>query len=218
METIFVFKVSIVVLPKILTVENPRDKIVQRASDLFLRLGFKSITMDDIAADMGISKKTIYKYFENKELLIEASTDFVQIKVSEALEEILSQNHNPVQENFEIRRMFDALFQTAQTSPLYQLKKHYPEIHAKVMDCQNRECNRFIRANIEKGIAQGYYRSDINVELNMRFYYMLIFSINENTILEQETRDMELAALEYHTRALSTPKGLAELEKHLSNT
>ncbi len=197
--------------------ENPKIKIIQRAADLFLKLGFKSITMDDIAADMGISKKTIYKYFENKELLIEASTDMVQVKVTEALEAILAENHNPVSENFEIRKMFDTLFQAAHTSPLYQLKKHYPEIHGRVMENQFNECNRFIRHNIERGIAEGYYRSDINVEMNMRFYYTLIFSINENTILEQDARRMELAALEYHTRALATEKGLAELEKHLSH-
>jgi TetR/AcrR family transcriptional regulator, biofilm operon repressor len=216
LETIFVFKVSVLILPKILTVENPKIKIIQRAADLFLKLGFKSITMDDIAADMGISKKTIYKYFENKELLIEATTQMVQEKIKQAMETIFSQNHNPVCENFEIREMFKGLFQSAHTSPLYQLRKHYPEIHQKVMAFQLEECSGFIRHNIEKGIEQGYYRKNIQVEHIVKFYYALIFSINENTILEKEAQILELSALEYHTRAIATEKGLSELEKHLS--
>ncbi|AWI27151.1 TetR/AcrR family transcriptional regulator [Flavobacterium pallidum] len=195
--------------------ENPKIKIIERAADLFLKLGFKSITMDDIATDMGISKKTIYKYFENKELLIEATTQMVQEQIKLAMEAIFSQNHNPVCENFEIREMFKGLFQSAHTSPLYQLRKHYPEIYHKVMAFQLEECSGFIRHNIVKGIEQGYYREDIPVEHIVKFYYALIFSINENTILEKDALVLELSALEYHTRAIATDKGIAELEKHL---
>jgi AcrR family transcriptional regulator len=192
-----------------------KDKIITKATDLFLKLGFKSVTMDDIAAEMGISKKTIYKYFGNKEILIEETVETMHQTIDLAIENILSQQYNPIRENFEIRNMFKTLFQAADTSPLYQLKKHYPEIHAKMMCKEVEDCNTFLRQNILKGIALGLYREDLNIETVTRFYYTLVFQVNENTISEKETQELELAILEYHTRAIATEKGLAELEKHL---
>ena len=61
------------------------------------------------------------------------------------------------------------------------------------------------------------YRSDLNVETSIKFYYTLIFSINENTRSEKEAFQLEMEALDYHTRAIATPKGIKELEKQLQN-
>ena len=111
-----------------------KEKIISKASELFLRLGFKSVTMDDIAGEMCISKKTIYKYFCNKEVLIEESTSMVHKQVHEVIDTIVAKNYNAIHENFEIREMFREMFKNASdTSPLYQLKKHYPEIYQNVM-------------------------------------------------------------------------------------
>ncbi len=192
-----------------------KEKIIAKASELFLRLGFKSITMDDIACEMCISKKTIYKYFCNKEVLVEESTAMVHNAIHETINSIVAQNHNAIKENFEIRKMFKEMFKTTDTSPLYQLKKYYPEIHEKVISREINECKMCFQQNIEKGIEQGLYRKDINIDAYIKFYYTLLFSINETTSLESEAQKLELEALEYHTRALATEKGIAELEKHL---
>ena len=69
-----------------------KDQILIKATDMFLTLGFKSVTMDEIATEMGISKKTIYKYFSNKELLIEESTQLVHKEVIETIEKIVAKN------------------------------------------------------------------------------------------------------------------------------
>jgi hypothetical protein len=71
--------------------------------------------------------------------------------------------------------------------------------------------------NVVKGIQQGLYRPETDVEAATKFYYTLIFSINENTLLEKDAFILEGKALEYHTRAIATPKGIIELEKQLSN-
>ena len=76
---------------------------------------------------------------------------------------------------------------------------------------------RVFRQNILKGIEQGLYRENINVDSFVKFYYTLIFSINENTKSEKDVFALEYDALEYHTRALATQKGILELEKHLHN-
>ena len=194
-----------------------KEKIITRAADLFLKLGFKSVTMDDIAGEMCISKKTIYKYFCNKELLIQETTGLVHKAIHQSIDTIVAKDHNAIEENFEIRKMFKEMFKTGGTSPAYQLKKHYPEIYNTVMTREINECNTVFRQNIEKGIQQGLYRNDVPIDAYVEFYYTLIFSINGNISSELESKEMELQALEYHTRAMATPEGIIELEKQLQN-
>ena len=192
-----------------------KERIQQKAGELFLRYGIRSVTMDEIATQLGISKKTIYKYFCNKEILIEESTEMVHKTVHEVINTIVAKDHNAIEENFEIRKMFKEMFQIADTSPLYQLKKHYPEIYQKVMSRELEECSMCFTHNIEKGIQQDLYRNDLDIDVYVKFYYSLIFNIKENTISEKESTKLELQALEYHTRAMATPKGIVELEKQL---
>jgi AcrR family transcriptional regulator len=192
-----------------------KEKIINRAKEMFLKLGFKSITMDDIACDMCISKKTIYKYFSNKELLIEESTQLVHQEVRETIDTIVAKNFNAIEENFQIRRMFKEMFKYSETSPVYQLKRHYPEVYQKVVGYQIEICEGCFRDNILKGISEGLYRENIDVENYVKFYYTLIFSISENTALERDANNLEHIALEYHIRAMATLAGIIELEKQL---
>lgn len=194
-----------------------RDKIIKKATDMFLTLGFKSVTMDDIAGEMCISKKTIYKYFSNKETLIEEGTEVVHQNIHRMMEEVMHSGHNAIEENFEMREKFKEMFKSFDQSPAYQLKKHYPEIYQKMMANELEDCTRFFRENIEKGIREGLYRENTDIDAAVQFYYTLIFSINENTMMEKDAYILEAKALEYHTRALATAKGIEELEKQLSN-
>ena len=182
---------------------------------MFLKLGFKSVTMDDIACEMCISKKTIYKYFSNKEKLIEEGTEVVQQNIHAMMNKVVTQNHNAIAENFEMREMFKQMFQSFDNSPAFQLKKHYPEIYYKLIANKVEDCNAIFRQNIEKGISEGLYRKEIDIDSAVQFYYTLIFSINENTMLEKDAYELEAKALEYHTRAIATPIGILELEKQL---
>ncbi|WP_284652660.1 TetR/AcrR family transcriptional regulator [Flavobacterium terrisoli] len=194
-----------------------KDKIIKKATDMFLKLGFKSVTMDDIAGEMCISKKTIYKYFSNKEKLIEEGTEVVHQNIHRLMESVIAENHNAIKENFQMREMFKQMFQSFDQSPAYQLKKHYPEIYEKMMANEIEDCSQFFRSNIEKGIAEGLYRKETDIEAAVKFYYTLIFSINENTPLEKEAYELEAKALEYHTRAIATAEGILELQKNLNN-
>lgn len=194
-----------------------KDKIIKKATDLFMKLGFKSVTMDDIACEMCISKKTIYKYFGNKEELIEEGTTAIQNQIHETIDAIVSNNHNAIVENFEIRKMFNEMFQYAGASPLFQLKKHYPEIYNSIIHRQIQECRQCFTKNIEKGISEGLYRNNLNVAMAVKFYYELNFSINDQDASEKEINEMEFEAMEYHIRAIATEKGIEELENQLQN-
>ena len=194
-----------------------KEKIINKAKEMFLRLGFKSITMDDIACEMCISKKTIYKYFSNKDILIEESIQAVHKEIRATLNKIAEENFNAIEENFEVKRMFREMFKSAESSPIYQLKKHYPEIYDKVLSMQVSVCEDCFRQNITKGIREGLYRENLDIDNYVKFYYTLIFNINENTMLEKDAHELEVKALEYHIRAMATLAGIIELEKHLKN-
>ena len=223
METILVLKISNIHLyPKIKSTKSDfremmKDKIINKAKEMFLRLGFKSITMDDIACEMCISKKTIYKYFSNKDILIEESIQAVHKEIRATLNKIAEENFNAIEENFEVKRMFREMFKSAESSPIYQLKKHYPEIYDKVLSMQVSVCEDCFRQNITKGIREGLYRENLDIDNYVKFYYTLIFNINENTMLEKDAHELEVKALEYHIRAMATLAGIIELEKHLKN-
>ena len=223
MEIILVLKVSNIHLyPKIKSTKSDfremmKDKIINKAKEMFLRLGFKSITMDDIACEMCISKKTIYKYFSNKDILIEESIQAVHKEIRATLNKIAEENFNAIEENFEVKRMFREMFKSAESSPIYQLKKHYPEIYDKVLSMQVSVCEDCFRQNITKGIREGLYRENLDIDNYVKFYYTLIFNINENTMLEKDAHELEVKALEYHIRAMATLAGIIELEKHLKN-
>lgn len=194
-----------------------RNKIISKASEMFLKIGFKSITMDDIAGEMGISKKTIYKYFSNKEILIEETTTIIHLEIKETIDNIISENYNAIKENFEIRKMFREMFKSSDSSPMYQLKKYYPEIYERIISRGIDGWNSTFRQNIKKGIQQGLYRENINIENYIQFYHLLIFNIKESTSSENEAQKLELEILEYHTRAMVTLAGIIELEKRLQN-
>ncbi len=195
-----------------------KEKITDKAGDMFLTLGFKSVTMDDISTEMGISKKTIYKYFDNKDHLVDETVSYVQKAIDSIIEDIISKNYNAIEENFVIKNVFKNMFKHSKTSPMFQLKKYYPETYVKLMDreiCTFRDC---VMQNLEKGIKEKLYRANIDKENVMKFYFILVFGIHESELFDtalSEVVKTEIKVLEYHTRAIATLYGHSILEQEL---
>jgi len=197
-----------------------REKIIDKAGDMFLKYGFKSVTMDDIAGEMGISKKTIYKYFDNKEHLVDETVTYVQQAIDKAIEGIIQEGYNAIEENFAIKNVFKNMFKNAKTSPMYQLKKYYPETFVKLMErevCTFSDC---MMQNLNKGVSEKLYRDNIDKDMIMKFYFILVFGIHESPFFEslpiKEVLKTEIKVLEYHTRAIATLYGHSVLETELT--
>ena len=133
------------------------------------------------------------------------------------MDTITNKGFNAIKENFETKKMFKEMFQNASSSPIYQLKKYYPKIHQKTMEKEMVLFSECLKKNIEKGIKEGFYRNDLNIDLITKFYFSLVFSIHENTIENYKIPKLEHEVLIYHTRAIATEKGLKELEEQLVN-
>ena len=197
-----------------------KEIILNKAADLFLHYGFKSITMDDIANELAISKKTIYKFFTHKSDLVEESTVLVHEKVNQMISEIIMKNFNAIEENFVIKSVFKDMFKNVKTSPMFQLKKYYPSTYAKLMEQQLCTFSECVRENMEKGIREKLYRSEIDIEMVMKFYFRLIYGAYEGDLFGENMQDIiktEIKILEYHTRSIATTKGVKILEEQLIN-
>lgn len=195
-----------------------KDTILQKAGEIFLRFGFKSVTMDDIANELAISKKTIYKYFKNKEILVDESLSHLHQCIHNTVSCICVKGFNAIQENFEIKKTFKDLFKNTDDSPMYQLQKYYPKTYKKLMADEFCMFKDFIQKNIEKGIEEGLYRKDINVETTTKFYFSLVMSVHDTNLYsynKNTINKLEMMVLEYHTRAIATQKGIKILDEQL---
>ena len=194
-----------------------RTKIIEKSTSMFLTLGFKSVTMDDIAEKMGISKKTIYTHFSNKEDLIEASSFFIFEQINKSITKIEEKKLNTIEETFKIKEVVSHFLKGEKTSPEFQLKKYYPKIYA-MLDLKKREIiNTCFKDSLERGVIEGCFRKDINIDMVSKFYYLCITGIKNNELfVSEDINNVMEEYLEYHIRAIATGQGLQTLNKILS--
>ena len=147
---------------KTMEIEEKKLKVLESAGKLILKYGVKSMTMDDIARELGISKKTLYQYVEDKNDLIKQIIQLDMEMDHNNICSIIDKRLNAVDESFEI---FKSIVQNIGDVPpniLYDLKKYHPEaytLHQEFMWAFSRKC---VEENLIKGIQEGYYRQDIN--------------------------------------------------------
>jgi AcrR family transcriptional regulator len=192
-----------------------KDQILNKATEMFLTLGFKSVTMDDIASEMGISKKTIYQHFSNKDNLVKDATTNLFENISCGIDEIILADKDPIEELFTIKEFVMQHLKDENTSPIYQLQKYYPKIHKSLMIKQFDKMGTCVIDNLEKGIQLGLFRKDIRKELISRFYFAGMTSIKDVELFnpkEFSSKTVQSCYLEYHLRGICTPKGTIQLE------
>ena len=197
-----------------------KETIINRATSLFLTLGFKSVTMDDIANDLGMSKKTIYTYFDNKISLVEAATTHLFKKITDVIKDIKRKSLDPITELHDIKIFLMNSLKGEKTSPYHQLQKYYPSIHKELKIKKFDFVLESTKKSLQKGVNQGLFRKKINLELISRLYFNGITGIRNPEIFPTELFNpvvlMESYS-EYHLRAIVTKKGLEKLEKFYLN-
>ncbi|MFH4968479.1 TetR/AcrR family transcriptional regulator [Gaetbulibacter sp. M240] len=196
-----------------------KAKITRQAAEMFLNFGFKSITMDDIAQEMGISKKTIYVHFKNKTKLVEAVTFEVFETVCSGIDCICNASQNPIEELFEIKMFVMNYLKNEKSSPHFQLKKYYPKIYESLQKKQFEKMHESVKASITRGVETELFRQSIDVDFISRIYFIGMNGIKDHFIFPEEKYNMKYlmeSYLEYHLRAIVTKKGLQVLDKVLS--
>lgn len=195
-----------------------KEEIIIKAADLFLNLGFKSVTMDDLANELGISKKTIYSHFPNKAKLVQASTLFILNAIDEGIEKIKEKELNAIVEMFEIKNFVMNHLKNEKSSPQFQLQKYYPKVYKSVQNHHFNTMQCSINDNLEKGIKEGLYRENIPVDFIGKIYFLGMSTIKGSDLFPAEQfsiKEINEKYLEYHLRAIVTEKGLKTLKEFL---
>jgi AcrR family transcriptional regulator len=196
---------------------EPQEKILQKAFELFKRYGIRSVTMDEIAGQCGVSKKTVYHYFEDKESLVSAVMDNMISKT-----EICCKTHSQIAENavheiFLTADMIQEMMEGINPILMYDLRKYYNTAFAQLEKHKQQFIYSILKANMEKGIAEGLYREDIKVDVLTRYqihnmavaFEEDIFPKSKYTVTEL---DYELTL--YNLYGLATSKGAKLIEKY----
>ncbi len=145
-----------------------KDYIISEADKLFCQYGFKSVTMDDIAKNLGVSKKTIYQNFKDKNELINILIRDRIVNQDLQMHKCFVESENAVQELFLTMQDMDYFLATMNPMLFYDLQKYHPAAWLKFKVFKEEEIGKMILNNLERGKLEGFYREEINTEIITR--------------------------------------------------
>ena len=195
-----------------------KERILSHAGQAFFRYGVKSISMDDIAGQLGISKKTIYQYFANKAELVNAvCEDFFEKDKVKSLD-LIAQSENAIHELVLFLRQIYISLQSISPNAILEIRKYYPNAWHCFEDYTTGFVVDSVRDNLQRGIQEGYYRDNLQVEIVTRLrvaqvelaFRQDIFPISEFDPVQVHTEIMHM-----YFYGISTAKGKAQLEAYL---
>lgn len=190
--------------------------VLSKIQQLFFSYGFKSVTMDDIATQLGISKKTLYQKFPKKALLIRDCCELYFKAQLSTITEIEAANLNAIAELQKIYEHNCSFLQQVHPSVIYDLKKYHPEAWDKFIDFKDKFILQSVFRNLKKGVSEGLYRTDMNMNIIARLYVSRIDMLLDTRIFPREDFTLNQILSElfiYHVRGIATDKGLAQLTK-----
>lgn len=189
-------------------------KVIDTAWGMFRRFGVRSVSMDDVAREMSISKKTLYRCFRDKNELISKTLDLDLQMIENKVDEIRAKENNPVRQVILIASFVSEYLKDINPSMLYDLQKYHPEIHSHFLEYRQNTFIKKVVQNLESGIELGYYRNDLDLNNTAQLYLCLMDHAPE-ILASGGTRnysELYQQIIRYHLHAIATPKGLAEAE------
>lgn len=194
-------------------------RIVEEATKVFWKYGIKSVTMDDVARHLGISKKTLYQHVTDKNDLVVKVLNNTSDRFCEAIDGIRASGFNAIDEMLAIAGFISKQISAFHPSIYFDLAKYYPEA-CRIMD-KNKQVLvvEQIAENMRKGVREGLYRSDMNVPLLaklyvVRFDHAMTMEMGQRTGMGLAEMNWEL--FRYHIRGIASEKGLKYLEKKVT--
>jgi AcrR family transcriptional regulator len=194
-----------------------KERILGKAADLFMRYGIRSITMDEIAGQLGISKKTIYQFFTDKDEMVESViTQEIEQNEGECLQ-FRDAAENAVHEIFIAQESMQVMLQTMSPLILYDLEKHHSQTFKKFKEYKYQFLYTMLKENLQRGVSEELYRPEINMDIvakqRIESAFMVfnqdIFPLNRYKISELSD---DLALLYLH--GVTTAKGKKLIEKY----
>lgn len=196
---------------------EPKERILAKAHELFSRYGIRSVSMDDIATQLGISKKTVYQYYTDKNELVDAVFSHIMEGNKEHCNVCREEGKNAIDEVVRSFEMVQDLLSQMHPSVLFDMQKYHPVTYRKFEEYRSGFLYRIIRQNIEAGIKEGLYREDIDVDVLARYRLhsiMLGFDANVFPGNKTDLLYIEEQLMLHFLHGIATPKGQKLLLKH----
>ncbi|MEI6883604.1 MAG: TetR/AcrR family transcriptional regulator [Bacteroidota bacterium] len=191
--------------------------ILSHVSKLYHRYGIKSVTMDDVAHHLCISKKTLYEYFQDKKDLVTKVLDAEHSGNCMVFEEIMKRKLNAIEELFEMYKSIKKMIQDYNQSMDYDIRKYYPDLYTRVREARRSAMVGNSLINMKKGKKEGLYRKDLNEDILARLHMFRIENLADNELFSTD----ELNSFEvfhelfvYHLQGIMSSKGRDFFEKN----
>lgn len=196
------------------------DRIfLEKVVTLFLENGAKTVTMDDVAREFGMSKKTLYQKYKNKEALLEDVLTFKLNEVIEKLQQLDAKIDNAVERMFCRDEHIEKAVQSNNSLLIRQLIRYYPSIFNRHMMQFSDKFADVMVHNIERGRNQGYYRTDFDAKIYAKIFFLLVMSYESSPFIdtaEIEKEHYNNEAMMFYMNAITTEKGKEYLKKYNS--
>jgi AcrR family transcriptional regulator len=191
-----------------------QHKILNKAEELFLQYGVKSITMDDLAQALGASKKTLYLHVENKADLVFKTVEQHIAQEKEMIARVAESAENAIDEMALLAKNVIDNMSKSHPSMLYDLQKYYPKAWQLFLDFKFQVVYNAIKRNLEKGIQEGLYRPDLNPEIISRIYISRMEVVLDTRLFPRTQYpfiEVYKEQIKYHLRGISSEKGWSYL-------
>ena len=193
--------------------------LFEKVTHLFMQFGIKSMTMDEIARQLGISKKTLYQFVDNKKDLVKKSIEH-HIGCEEcSLTEALGSCDNAIDEIMEMTKQVSTEMKNIHPSVMFDMKKYHPEAFKILLHHKDDFMQKAILKNLETGLEQGYYRTNLNPQVITEFYLSMVSSImnTENDLIKKHKfSEIHSEMMRYHIRGIASGKGREYLKQKFS--
>lgn len=192
-------------------------KFLEKVVNLFIDNGAKTLTMDDIAKEFGMSKKTLYQMYANKEALLEDVLEFKLTEVIDKLNELDFKIENAVDRMFCRDEEIEKAAQSNNSLLIRQLIKYYTAIFNKHMMNFSERFAEVLIHNIDRGREQGYYRNDFDATIYAKIFFQLVMSYDSSPFLDTSKTDRTQynnEALMFYMNAITNEKGKEQLKKY----
>lgn len=196
-----------------------KNDLLDSAIALFSRFGIKGVTMDDLARELSISKKTIYKHVCNKNELVQQCCAHNMHRISSEVERIQKDSVNAIDEMLQVDAMVRSHLRVQLHQLEHQLMRYYPRTHRKMGEERREIVIAFSRRNLKRGIEESLYRPDIDIDIVAQIYFGKMQILKEESLRQvDEAALMHLLdeSLKYHLRAIVSDSGLRFLESQLT--
>ena len=194
-----------------------KERILAKAADLFIRYGIRSITMDEIASQLGISKKTIYQFFTDKDDMVAAVIEKELKKDEMECMQFREQAEDAVQQIFLAMESLEEMLRYANPLMLYDLEKHHPRSYRKLKEYKYQFLYQMIADNIQWGMDEELYRADIQKDIISKTRIELAFLIFNPDIFPHNRYKMSEVNYElaiFFLQGITTVKGKKLIEKY----